>query len=238
MRRSAGPRYRSSISKAAIERVIERYPSGAKKRVEYRVGPEAVGTRTFHETGEPEGEWPERSGVRHGLEYRWDEAGVLLSAEPYVDGLPHGVAKQWQEGELIGSYTMVRGTGWDLWWGRRDDGERCLCEARHVVDGHRDGCEWWICDDQRSVYEESHFRRGTPHGIERRWNSEGRLRRGYPKYWVNGTQVPKRAYVAACKRDATLPLFREQDNAPGRRFEAEVAAALGPAQRNRSAPRS
>ena len=231
MRRPPVPRYRSSISEAAVERVIEQHPSGAKKRAEYCLGREVVGIRTFHETGEPEGEWPQRSGVPHGIEYRWDEPGVLLSAEPYEDGLPHGIAKQWKDGEQIGAYTMVRGTGWDLWWGRRDDGERCLCEARHLVDGHRDGSEWWICDDQRTVHEESHFRRGLPHGIERRWNSERRLRRGYPKYWVNGTKVPKRAYLAACKRDATLPLFREQENAPQRQFAAEVAAALGAIRR-------
>lgn len=226
--------YRSSIPKAAIERVLERYPSGAKRSAEYLVGDEIVGRRSFHETGEPEGEWPMRRGRQHGVEYRWDEPGVVLSAEPYVDGLPHGIATQWEDGEILGTYEMVRGTGLDLWWGRREDGERCLYEARYLRDGSRDGFEWWINDDQRSVYEETHFRQGRLHGIERQWNAEGRLRRGYPKYWVNDGRVSKRAYLSACKRDPTLPPFRERDNAPARRFPPDVAAALGPPKRRRA----
>lgn len=228
------PRYRSSIPKTATERVLETYPSGTKRRAEYLVGAEVVGGRFFHETGEPMGEWPLRRGLRHGIEYRWDQPGVLLSAEPYVDGLPHGIAKQWDNGVLIGTYEMVRGTGLDLWWGRRDDGERCLYEARYLREGHREGFEWWIDRDQRSVYEERHFQRGLLHGIERVWNSAGRLRRGCPKYWVKGTQVSKRAYLAACKRDPSLPPFRAHDNEPGRRFPPDVAAALGP-RRKRTA---
>lgn len=187
-----------------------------------------MGRRAFHESGEPMGEWPTKSGHAHGVQLRWDEPGELLSAEPYRDGLPHGIARQWDQGELIGTYRMVRGTGLDLWWQRGGDGKRYLAEARYLVRGDREGYEWWINDDQRSVYEESHFRAGLPHGIERQWSPTGRLRRGYPKYWVEGRQVTKRAYLAACDRDPTLPPFREQDQSPRRRFPREVAAALGP----------
>jgi len=222
------PRYHSFIPTTATERVTARYPSGAKERAEYHVGDEVVGTRYFHETGEPSLEIPLRHGRTHGTMYRWDTPRVLLSAEPYVDGLAHGTARQWQDGALVGTYRMVRGTGLDLWWGRREDGARVLSEARHLRDGHREGFEWWIEDNQRRVYEENHYREGHPHGIERRWNHEGRLRRGYPKYWVNGAQVSKRGYLAACKRDPTLPPFQEHDNAPERHFPPEVAAALGP----------
>lgn len=227
------PRYRSFIPKTATERVLARYPSGAKERAEYLVGQEVVGVRYFHETGEPSFEMPQKQGRLHGVVYRWDEPHAILSTEPYADGLPHGTAKQWSRGKLIGTYQMVRGTGVDLWWGC-SDGEVFLAEARFLRDGRPEGFEWWINDDQRSVYEERHFRKGQLHGIERAWNSEGRLRKGYPKYWVSGEKVSKRAYLTASRQDPSLPPFRERDNYPGRRFPSEVAEALGLQGRRRS----
>ncbi|MDI1475132.1 hypothetical protein [Polyangium sp. y55x31] len=221
-------RYRSFIPKTAIERVLTWHPNGAKQRAEYLVGDEVVGERHFFETGEPCSEKPLRRGKTHGTEYDWYEPGVLTFAEPHVDGLPHGTARQWINGKLVGTYKMVRGTGIDLWWQLRSDGTRHLSEARYLRDGHREGFEWWIEEDERRVYEESHFRKGLLHGIERQWNRKERLRRGYPKYWVNGKQVSKRAYLAACKRDPTLPPFREEDNAPERQFPPEIVKVLGP----------
>jgi len=222
------PRYRSFIPKTATERILARYPNGAKERAEYLIGEEVVGERHFHEMGEPSLEIPLLRGRTHGTEYRWDTPGVLLSAEPCVEGVPHGTAKQWLDGHLVRTYTMVRGTGIDLWWQLRSDGTPYLAEARYLRDGHREGFEWWIEEDQCRVYEESHFRKGLLHGIERQWNREGKLRRGYPKYWVNTTQVSKRAYLAACNRDPTLPPFRDQDNAPERQFPPEIVKNLGP----------
>jgi hypothetical protein len=61
------------------------------------------------------------------------------------------------------------------------------------------------------------------HGIERVWNSEGHLKRGYPKYWVNDKQVTKRQYLKECAKDASLPCFREKDNLPVRKFPKDVA---------------
>lgn len=217
------PRYRSSIPKTATERILAYYPSGAKERAEYLVGTDIVGIRYFHETGELSFEIPQRHGRLHGTMYRWDEPGVLLSTEPYVDGLAHGTARQWDNDTLIGTYTMVRGTGLDLWWSRRPSGEILLAEARSLRDGRLDGFEWWINEDQRSVYEERHFQHGKLHGIERQWNAKGRLRRGYPKYWVNDTQVSKRIYLARAKKDPTLPPFRASDNDPRRQFPKDVA---------------
>lgn len=218
--------YRSSIPKAATEVVIGQHPSGAKKRSQYYLGDELVGERQFHESGEPEGEWPQKDGRLHGTVYRWDEPGVLLSAEPYREGLPHGVAKQWHGGQLIGTYTMKRGTGVDLWW-QVWEGRVYLSEVHYMEHGLLHGFDWWLNEDQRSLWSESHFFRGQPHGIEREWNEQGKLSRGYPKYWVEGRQVNKRQYLAASKRDKTLPAFRSVDDSPRRRFPPEVAAALG-----------
>jgi hypothetical protein len=221
-------RVRSSIAKRAKQRVIERYPSGAPKRAEYRVDGKLVGRRDFHATGEVEAEWPERDGRAHGVQQRWDSPGVLLSTSPYRNGREHGVARQWHNGMLAGSYRMVNGTGIDLWWDSAGDGPATLSEARYCRDGDRHGFEWWINDDQRTVYEEAHFQRGAAHGIERKWNADGRLRRSFPKYWVDGVQTTKRDYLAAVKRDATLPPFRLRDNSPRRVFPPEIAAELGP----------
>src|ERR1044071_5086813 len=110
-------RIRSSIPSSATERVLERYPSGRPKRAEYRVGGEVVGRRDFFETGEVEHEYAERRGRAHGWQLRWDVPGQLLSATPYRNGMEHGTALQWRDGELIGTYRMVRGTGIDFWWG-------------------------------------------------------------------------------------------------------------------------
>ena len=82
--------------------------------------------------------------------------------------------------------------------------------------------------DQRSAERESHFAEGLEHGIQRDWDSTGRLRRGFPKYFINGEQVTKRQYLRAAKLDSSLPPFREEDNRPERQFPPEVAAALRP----------
>jgi antitoxin component YwqK of YwqJK toxin-antitoxin module len=217
--------YRSSIPAAATEQVIETYDDGRPKRCEYLIDGAAVGVRFFHEGGQPMFEYGLKDGLPHGMQYRWDIPGVLLSAEPYVDGLPHGTAMQWSDdGQLVGSYTMVRGTGIDLWWGGCD--ERALSEARYIESGQRHGFEWWIHPNQRQVTEELHCWHGQPHGIERQWNEQGRLRRGYPRYYVDGERVSKRRYLRACAARPELPPFREQDQRPERDFPPQVARHL------------
>jgi antitoxin component YwqK of YwqJK toxin-antitoxin module len=84
--------YCSSIPKEAIERVTAHYPTGQKQKAEYLLNEEVVGVRFFHETGEPESEYGLKNGVMHGVWYRWDTPGILSSAEPFVDGLPHNLA--------------------------------------------------------------------------------------------------------------------------------------------------
>jgi hypothetical protein len=81
-------------------------------------------------------------------------------------------------------------------------------------------------EDETSVFMERHFQRGVLHGIRRDWNVHGRLRRGYPKYYVRGEQVCKRQYVRAAAADPTLPPFRVEDNNPGRVFPAELRKKL------------
>ena len=217
--------YRSSIPKEARERVVAMSPvSRRRQKVECTLNGKVVGVRTFHVTGELEDEFPLRNGVTHGIVYRSVTPGKLLSAEPYSNGLAHGTARQWSDdGKLIGTYTMKRGTGIDLWRQVNEAGQVYLSEARYYRDGKLDGFEWWLNRDQKNVHEESHFRGDRRHGIFRQWNLQGRLRRGYPQYFVNGERVTKRRYVRECAKDPTLPPFREEDNRPQRIFPRDLA---------------
>lgn len=205
---------------------MERYPGGAKRKAEYRVRGKLVGVRFFEKTGEPSMEWGIRNGKQHGRMYTWWPPGHLLPVETYKNGASHGTALQWDEnGRLLGSYTMAKGTGIDLWW--QDWGEEVfLHEVHYMKDGAPHGWEWWINDDQRTVWDETHWHEGELHGIQRRWNIQGRLRRGFPKYWLHNKQVTRRIYVKACSNDPALPLFRNADNLPARIFPAEIRKHL------------
>jgi antitoxin component YwqK of YwqJK toxin-antitoxin module len=221
--------YRSSIPKVARERVLATHLQGPQKyKAEYRVNRKIVGVRQFDQSGQLELERPMRNGLLHGTLYSCDD-GVVTFAEPYRAGLAHGTARQWSEdGELIGTYAMKHGTGLDLWrqktnWGT---GRVILTEARYIKDGKWHGFEWWLNEDQKSVHDEHHFWNNLQHGIQRSWNSKERLRRGYPRYWVNNKQVTKREYLSASANDSNLPPFRESDNRPRRKFPLEVLAAI------------
>jgi len=223
--------YRSSIPKTARERVTATFVDNPKKyQAEYVLNGEIVGIRYFHGTGDVEVERPLKNGLTHGTMYWSDTPGRISFAEPYSNGLPHGVARQWSDdGKLIGTYTMKRGTGIDLWRCERSGrkGSYYLSEARYLKDGKWHGFEWWLKESRKSLWQERHFREDELHGNERRWNWNGRLDRGYPRYWVSGKRVAKRQYLRECARDPALPTFREKDNRPQRKFPPEVAAQLG-----------
>ncbi|MDA0161270.1 hypothetical protein OM076_13415 [Solirubrobacter ginsenosidimutans] len=221
--------YVSDIPASAEERVLERYESGTPKEVHYFAGDEQVGARLFFEDGSLELESPRRRGLRNGTEYQWDDGGRLRSAMPYVDGLEHGVARQWgPSGDMLGSYEMRAGTGWDLWRGQRDDGSPYLAEARAIVRGKRHGPEWLIDENQQTVHRESRFAAGLEHGILREWNAERRLRTGYPRFFLFDQEVERDAYEQARTVDFELPAYDEQDDFPARRFPSVVAACLNP----------
>ena len=204
---------RSSIPAAARERITARYvATRTKYMAECRFDGQLVGMRHFDESGELACEVPLRHGKIHGL-VRWFEGGRPSFTEPYARGLPHGVARQWSaEGAPMGSYSMKRGTGIDVWRCHDSSGRQpYVSEIRHLKNGRLDGFEWWL-DVDRRVWWERHFRNHQLHGIERIWNSRGRLRRGYPRYWMGGKQVGKRQYLRACAADRSLPPFRDPDN--------------------------
>jgi antitoxin component YwqK of YwqJK toxin-antitoxin module len=235
-KRTRIPGYRSSIPDAAEERVTTRHSDGSKAMAEYLMDGKRVGTRSFDGAGNIEMECGWRDGLRHGTEYRFDEPGKLLSATPYSNGVEHGVASEWaDDGRLLGTYRMRHGTGIDLWWGETwtKPRRRYLAEVHFMRRGLRHGYEWWLDEDQRTIFIERHWRDGEQHGIEREWNNKGHLRRGFPKYFVAGQQVNRRQYLKACATDPALPFFRSQENGPQREFPPEIRRHLGSAVRRR-----
>lgn len=194
---------------------------------ECRLDKVVVGQRAYDEDGRLMRETPLKNGKKHGREYIWDESGFLESMEPYVDGKLHGLAKQYnRNGKIIGTYRFVHGTGFDIWRYEREDGSIGISEIFTMQDGSLHGYEWWLRDDQHSIWHERHWQKGEFHGIERMWNREGKLKRGYPKYWIRGQAVDKRAYLRAAVQDKTLPMYKENDNRPQRKFPEEIESLV------------
>lgn len=222
------PSYISAIPEHAREEdITKRHGAGRGKVVKnYYLGRSYVGRRVYDKDGLLEDECSYKNGKKHGWEYHW-ENGRLSWALPYDNGREHGTARTWgTSGALLGSYTMDHGTGIDLWWNELE-GEPQLTEARVVVDNLMDGYEYWFETGNPGVLrKEKWWSKGRLHGIEREWNDRGRLRRGFPKYWIHDRQVDKRTYERAVKADTTLRPFRIEDNQPSRVFPPEVAAHL------------
>lgn len=186
-----------------------------------------VGQRAYDEDGNLRVETPIKDGHKHGREYIWNETGSLESVEPFFEGKQHGLAKQYgRKGKVIGTYRFTHGTGYDIWRWEREDGSTYISEVFRVQDGSLDGFEWWLNEDQRSVWHERHWQQGSFHGIERMWNIQKRLKRGYPKYWVNNQSVRKRDYLKAAEKDKSLPKYRKSENQPRRKFPAEIEKIL------------
>ncbi|MFC5863841.1 hypothetical protein ACFPT7_16150 [Acidicapsa dinghuensis] len=205
----------------------------SKERAEYTLNGEVMGYRYFRDDGMLGTETPLRNGLTHGNLYYFDnEPGGILKvtfAWPHRKGLPHGTARQWSiDGKLIGTFTMKHGTGWDLWRIQvHEKGSIRVSEARYLWNGKLHGFEWWFnFDGDGTIYSENHFWENLQHGIERQWNNQGKLKRGYPRYWINNQQVTKRQYLRASAKDLNLPPFKQTDNMPARVFPPEVASAL------------
>ena len=212
--------YRSDIPPEAVEEVLERFPSGARKTSRYLVGDEVVGARSFFEAGPVELETPRREGLRHGTEYQWDDTGTLRSATPYRRGLENGTSRQWgPDGTLIGTYDMVDGTGVDVWRTVDTEGAVHVSEIRHYRNGERHGIEWLVNDDQRSVHREMSYRDGVEHGILREWDLDGRLAPGRPVFYFLGREVSPEEYREHSAHDPSLPPYRESDDHPARSLE-------------------
>ncbi len=103
---------------------------------------------------------------------------MLASEEPYKDGVPHGICRQFDEaGRLLGKYRMVKGTGTQRAW--HDNGQLQL-EVSTV--------------------------RGEFCGRNRIWLRDGTLLS--ERFYLNGQVVSADTYREAAAKDKTLPQFR------------------------------
>jgi antitoxin component YwqK of YwqJK toxin-antitoxin module len=164
-----------------------------------------------------------KDGLKHGREITYNEDGTLLLIEPYVKGKNHGTAKQYgRNGKVIGRYTIVHGTGFDIWRQEEEDNTVFISEIHSLQNGRPHGYEWWFASARKDLWQERHWYMGKLHGIERVWNDKGRLRRGYPKFYVSDQAVTKQKYIEMALQDKTLPALREKDNSPFRKLPSEV----------------
>lgn len=119
-----------------------------------------------------------RNGHRHGAHRTWHKNGVLASEEPYVNGLLHGICRQWDEaGHLVGKYRMACGTGIQRAW--HDNGQLQI-EVSTV--------------------------RGEFCGRNRIWLRDGTLLS--ERFYLRGRVVSADEYREAAAKDRTLPRCR------------------------------
>jgi antitoxin component YwqK of YwqJK toxin-antitoxin module len=212
-------KYVTPIPVEAHEVIRQTWDNGTKKLADYFLGGQSVGFRAWNEAGQLVMERGLRDNQSHGLFRTWYNNGQLQEVAWYEHGKEHGTTEQYDEtGKLIGTYTMRYGTGIDLWFAELG----VLAEERYYQDGKYHGYERWWQGDNQTIWQESHFWHGVEHGIFRQWNQAGRLRRGYPRYFVAGERVSKRHYERACRHDSTLPPFRIEENSPARQLPEEV----------------
>jgi hypothetical protein len=211
--------YKTSIPDDAEEVVASHHPNGAKESVSYFVGGEKVGLRQWDEEGRLEFESTMQGGVKHGPEYHFHPNGRLLEKESYHNGHLHGVGRQWSEdGRLLVTWRFVHGAGLDLWCG---EGDALTEELYWPREGELGYARQWTGDD-RTVWQEYFYVLGKGyHGVWREWNAKGRLRRGFPQYYVNDRRVTKRQYLKARADDPSLPPYRREDDEPHRALPAE-----------------
>ena len=221
-------RAKSDIPAQAVETVVDffRKIATSKNSWSVQLGKSecvldglVVGYRYYEENGRLAKETPIKDGKIHGRTYEWKEDGTLHLMEPYCNGIPHGVAKQYEGDRVIGIYKLIHGTGYDIWRSCNKSGSVFIEEIHSMKDGFRHGFEWWLNHD-RTIWCETHWRKGKRHGIERTWRKGRGMHRGYPKYWINDNVVKRSQYLAECRKDNTLPPYKTSDNVPRRKFPA------------------
>lgn len=170
-----------------------------------------MGSAFWNPDGTPSSAVGLRDGARTGFQVEYHDFGGVY-AEHFIDGLLHGLAKQFDAlGRLILASSFRRGTGTDFWC----DDEGSLLEEHPLVRGRPSGRERWWESNQNAVFEERDWLRGQWHGITRRW-TKGALECGFPRFYIRATRVSKRAYLAARRRDRTLPPYLVEDDSPAR----------------------
>ena len=218
---------KSGIPQGIIEKPVREYKQEGTLHY-YRVtdcflNGNLVGQRVYNQERIMVLETPMKEGLKHGRELTWSDDGKLLLIEPYVKGKVHGTAKQFgRNGKVMGTYTFTHGTGFDVWRQEDEDKTVFISEVHSLQDGLPHGYEWHFASSRQDLWHERHWYTGKLHGIQRMWNSKGRLYRGYPRFYILDQAVSKQRYLKMRLTDKTLPIFRENDNLPHRNFSSEI----------------
>lgn len=218
-------RYRCPIPAQAKRRILKKYEDGSVQCAGYYLDGNLVGRRYWDEEGDLYLEYGIKKGKKHGREYWF---GIYPNSQPnemtpYRNGLPHGTAMQFDEkGEVLVISEKKKGVGLDLWC---DNLKYTLAEEQYDPAEGEVGYRRHWNEDEKTIYEEYYF---TPldgyHGVWRAWNERGRLKRGFPRYYIRGNQVTKRHYLKACTQDHTLRAYRKADDSPKRELPQEYLA--------------
>lgn len=200
------------IPAQAEEKVLQTDEAGRKTASEFWLNGQCVGRAEWGADGTPWTAMGLRGGHITGHRIDYHGHGTVSYAEPFVNGLPHGWAKQYgRRGGLLLASPFHRGTGIDYWCDPRGR----LAEEHPLVGGKLSGCDRWWDENQQTVYRETGWLDGQEHGIHREW-MEGRLRRGFPQFFIRGQKVSKREYLSAAQGDSTLPTYTRQEDLPER----------------------
>lgn len=115
---------------------------------------QVVGNRLYNENGILILEEPIKDGCIHGTVYWWSDEGFLEFLEPYHEGLMHGTAIQFDPaGNVVGTYTMVHGTGFDIWRQPDEEGAWRVAEISSWKNGCEHGYERWLYPDGTLLHE-------------------------------------------------------------------------------------
>src|SRR5215211_7105049 len=144
---------KSSIPQAVIEKPVRENRQGGAfgyfRVTHCLLNGILVGQRVYSQQGVMILETPMKDGLKHGSEFTWDDAGTLLLIEPYVNGKIHGTARQYRrQGNVIGTYTLTHGTGFDIWRQEKEDGTNFVSEIHRLQDGNPHGYEWHFASSQ------------------------------------------------------------------------------------------
>lgn len=191
------------LPSAARERVVARFSSGAKSRSQLHHDKKLIAEVLWEDDGIPAWGWRLKNGEKHGPSVEYWHNGQVAFIEPYVAGRVHGVTRHFDEqGRLLLESRYVRGSGVDLWC---DLHNRTLSEETWSREGRLHGVRRNWNSDGETVWLEEHWENGELHGVVREWNDKGRLRRGFPRYYLHGRKVPRRGYPFAVPKSDDLP---------------------------------
>ena len=117
--------------------------------------------------------------IFHGLHRGYHENGVLSYECTYVEGVPDGLIRQWDEGgNLIAENHLVNGTGVEKIW-----------------------------DNTNKSWSELSWVDGTWTGRFRVYWSDGAV--AADTYWIKNRKVTKKKYVEMCEQDDSLPKYED-----------------------------